>query len=80
MLSGHHSHEAGGENALIMFATFGMEIVKCGALEPHQVQAIYYMTPTTPNCLVDVVDVWDLNERAMDQLGTQMAFTFAQLP
>jgi hypothetical protein len=49
-----------------MFATFGMEIVECGALEPHQVQAT-----------VDVADVWDLKERAMDQLATQMAFSGA---
>src|SRR5215207_1160912 len=39
MLSGHHSHEAGGENALVMFATFGMEIVECGGAIAKHVRA-----------------------------------------
>jgi LmbE family N-acetylglucosaminyl deacetylase len=50
---------------------------ECGGLAPHQLKAIYYMTPSTPNCVVDVADVWDLKERAMDELGTQMAFSGA---
>lgn len=48
---------------------------ECGGFSPHQTRAIYYMTPTTPNCVVDVADVWDVKERAMDQLGSQMTFS-----
>ena len=47
---------------------------QCGR-DHHHVEAIYYMTPTSPNCVVDVADVWELKERAMDQLGSQMAFS-----
>ena len=44
-------------------------------LEPHPVPTIYYMTPHHPNCIVDISDVWDLKERAMDQLESQMRFS-----
>jgi len=44
-------------------------------LSPHPIPTVYYMTPTRPNCLVNVADVWDLKERAMAQLRTQMAFS-----
>jgi hypothetical protein len=37
------------------------------------------MTPSRPNCLVNVADVWDLKERAMGQLRTQMAFSAQML-
>ncbi len=71
--------------SLLMLATFGMEslalagwdwrVDECGGHPPHHVEAIYYMTPTTPNCVVDVAAVWDIKERAMDQLGSQMTFS-----
>jgi LmbE family N-acetylglucosaminyl deacetylase len=48
---------------------------EAGGAPPHQVEAIYYMTPTTPNCVVDVADVWDLKVRAMDALESQLAFS-----
>lgn len=50
-------------------------VAECGGHAPHAIKALYYMTPTTPNCMIDVSDVWDLKERAMDQLGSQMAFS-----
>lgn len=50
-------------------------VAECGGHQPHSIKALYYMTPTTPNCMVDVSDVWDLKEKAMDQLGSQMAFS-----
>jgi N-acetylglucosamine malate deacetylase 1 len=46
-------------------------------LEPHPIPTIYYLTPHAPNCVVDVSDVWDLKERAMDELKSQMAFSGA---
>jgi N-acetylglucosamine malate deacetylase 1 len=44
-------------------------------LEPHPIPTIYYMTPHHPNCIVDISDVWDLKEQAMDRLESQMAFS-----
>ncbi|GIW07675.1 MAG: hypothetical protein KatS3mg060_2480 [Dehalococcoidia bacterium] len=48
---------------------------ECGGWPPHLAESVYFMTPSEPNCLVDVADVWDLKERAMDQLGSQLAFS-----
>lgn len=50
-------------------------IDECGGFEPHNVKAIYYMTPHRPNCVVNVAPVWDLKERAMSELGNQMEFS-----
>lgn len=44
-------------------------------LRSTPIPTIYYMTPHHPNCIVDVSDVWDRKERAMDELGSQMAFS-----
>lgn len=52
-------------------------VAECGDRSPHNIRAIYYMTPTSPNCVVDVADVWDVKERAMDELTSQMAFSGA---
>ncbi|MDZ7707868.1 MAG: hypothetical protein U5J97_08240 [Trueperaceae bacterium] len=52
---------------------FGVDVLH--ELAPHAVQAIYYMTPHAPNCLVDVSDVWSAKERAMDELRSQMVFS-----
>ncbi len=49
-------------------------------LSPHPVPTIYYMTPHHPNCVVDVSDVWELKERAMDELKSQMAFSGRMFP
>ena len=35
------------------------------------------MTPSEPNCLLDVADVWDIKEQAMNTLESQMAFSAA---
>lgn len=47
----------------------------CGGHAPHAIRALYYMTPTSPNCMVDVSEVWAIKEKAMDALGSQMAFS-----
>jgi LmbE family N-acetylglucosaminyl deacetylase len=44
-------------------------------LAPHPIPSVYYMTPSRPNCLVNVADVWDLKEQAMAQLHTQLTFS-----
>jgi Uncharacterized proteins, LmbE homologs len=41
-------------------------------LEPCAVSAIYYMTPESPNCVVDIFAVWDKKCAAMDALEAQL--------
>ena len=36
---------------------------------------VYYMTPSSPNCLVDILDVWDKKCAAMDALETQLIYS-----
>lgn len=44
-------------------------------LEPHPIPKIYYMSPVNPNCTINVADVWDLKEKGMDVLVSQMEFS-----
>ena len=44
-------------------------------LAPHPISTIYYMTPENPNCIVDIADVWNAKESAMDKLTSQMTFS-----
>ena len=44
-------------------------------LERHPIPTIYYMSPENPNCVVDVQDVWEKKEAAMDELKSQMEFS-----
>lgn len=44
-------------------------------LEPCTIPTIYYMTPEHPNCVLNVADVWDIKEKAMNSLESQQAFT-----
>lgn len=41
---------------------------------PHRAKCVYYMTPSNPNCYVDISDVWDEKCRAMDCLESQLEF------
>ena len=50
-----------------------VDVAECG--EPHSVDAIYFMTPDRPNCVVEVVDVYHRKEAAMRELGTQLEFS-----
>lgn len=49
-------------------------------LSSHRIPTLYYMTPHHPNCIVDVSDVWELKEKAMDQLESQMNFSGKLFP
>lgn len=49
-------------------------VEECGGYEPHGHAAIYYMSPSNPNCLVDIFDVWDEKCAAMDCLESQLEF------
>ncbi|HWO76007.1 MAG TPA: PIG-L family deacetylase [Bacillus sp. (in: firmicutes)] len=44
-------------------------------LEPHPIPTIYYMTPHHPNTVVDISQVWEKKEKAMDALESQMEFS-----
>ncbi|OCA81442.1 GlcNAc-PI de-N-acetylase [Bacillus sp. FJAT-27225] len=44
-------------------------------LGPHPIPTIYYMTPHHPNTVVDITEVWEQKERAMDMLESQMEFS-----
>lgn len=55
-------------------------VEELGGLPPHPIPTLYYMTPHAPNCIVDVSDVWDLKERAMDRLESQMQFSGRLFP
>lgn len=53
------------------------ELYETPGLEPHPIPTIYYMMPEQPNCVVDVSEVWDQKQEAMDKLETQQEFTAA---
>ncbi|WP_432664535.1 LmbE-like protein [Wukongibacter baidiensis] len=44
-------------------------------LEPHPIPKIYYMSPENPNCILNIASVWDLKDKAMDVLESQMEFS-----
>jgi LmbE family N-acetylglucosaminyl deacetylase len=44
-------------------------------LDPHPVPKIYYMSPVNPNCTINIAEVWDLKEKGMDVLVSQMEFS-----
>ena len=50
-----------------------VDVAECG--EPHNVDAVYFMTPDRPNCVVEIVDVYRLKEAAMQELGFQLEFS-----
>ena len=46
-----------------------------GGRPPHKIPTIYFMTPSRPNCVVDIGSAWERKEAAMDALESQMAFS-----
>lgn len=50
-------------------------IEEAGGFPPHHIGDIYYMSPETPNCVVEISSTFELKQRALDSLGTQLAFT-----
>ncbi len=44
-------------------------------LESHPIPKIYYMSPVNPNCTINLAEVWDLKEKGMDVLVSQMEFS-----
>jgi N-acetylglucosamine malate deacetylase 1 len=66
------------ESIALAARDFGLDVMP--DLRPHPVPTIYYMTPHHPNCIVDVADVWEAKERAMDELRSQMTFSGRLFP
>lgn len=50
---------------------------ECGGFAPHLVRDIYYMTPSNPNCVVEIGPTFALKQKALDVLESQMAFSAA---
>lgn len=47
----------------------------CGGHAPHPVPTIYYMTPSTPNCVVEISETFEVKQRALAVLAFQMSFS-----
>lgn len=48
---------------------------ECGGHDPHPVPTMYYMTPETPNCVVEMGDTLPLKLRALAELSSQNSFS-----
>jgi hypothetical protein len=50
-------------------------IEECGGHAPHPIPAIYYMTPSSPNCVVEISDTFAIKQKALEVLAFQMSFS-----
>ena len=50
-------------------------IEECGGHEPHPVPTIYYMTPSSPNCVVEISETFAIKQKALEVLAFQMSFS-----
>jgi LmbE family N-acetylglucosaminyl deacetylase len=50
-------------------------IEACGGHEPYLVQNIYYMTPEHANCIVEISATFELKQKALATLGSQLEFS-----
>ena len=48
-----------------------------GEYQPHSGATLYYMTPSSPNCIVDIMASWEMKCEAMNILHTQLEFSAA---
>ena len=48
---------------------------ECGGHATHTIRDLYYMSPEHPNCYVEIGSTFTLKQRALDCLGSQLAFT-----
>lgn len=51
------------------------QVEACGGWAPHSARVVYYMTPRQPNCIIDVALAWERKQRALAELGSQLAFS-----
>lgn len=79
----HAQHDLDPDRRLIAllytesFALAGRDwhIEACGGLPPHLVGSIYYMTPEHPNCIVEISETFELKQKALATLGSQLEFS-----
>jgi len=79
----HAQHDLDPDRRLIAllytesFALAGRDwhIQECGENAPHLIRNIYYMTPEHPNCIVEISETFDLKQKALATLGSQLEFS-----
>lgn len=79
----HAQHDLDPDRRLIAllyteaFALAGRvwHIEECGGYDPHLVPNIYYMTPEHPNCIVEISTTFELKQKALAKLGSQLEFS-----
>lgn len=79
----HAQHDLDPDRRLIAllyteaFALAGRDwhVEACGGHEPHLVKNIYYMTPEHPNCIVEISETFELKQKALATLGSQLEFS-----
>lgn len=54
-------------------------VEECGGHPPHLVRDVYYMTPLEPNCVVEIGETFELKQKALAVLESQLAFTARML-
>lgn len=59
----------------IALASRDFALEELPGLEPHPIPTIYYMTPHHPNTVVNVSEVWEKKDAAMEVLESQMEFS-----
>jgi LmbE family N-acetylglucosaminyl deacetylase len=79
----HAQHDLDPDRRLIAllytesFALAGRDwhVAECGGHAPHLIHNIYYMTPEHPNCVVEISETFELKQKALATLGSQMEFS-----
>lgn len=54
-------------------------IEECGGFAPHLIRDLYYMSPETPNCVVEIGSTFALKQQALQALEGQITFTAQML-
>jgi LmbE family N-acetylglucosaminyl deacetylase len=48
---------------------------ECGGFAPHTISDLYYMTPESPNCVVEIGATFARKQQALNCLGYQLEYT-----
>lgn len=48
---------------------------ECGGHAPHPIPTIYYMTPSNPNCVIEISETFAIKQKALEVLAFQMSFS-----
>ena len=79
----HAQHDLDPDRRLIAllytesFALAGRDwhVEECGGHAPHLIRNIYYMTPEHPNCIIEISTTFELKQKALATLGSQLEFS-----